>query len=113
MDGLIVNKTSGPLTIIKKSHRYSQGKFPGCYTEQKREPPMSQMSQLSQELQELEAAAWEAATRLDFCLRAISDLHWGQSGDAPLFRATKATLEGLREIETLLAVPIGEIEAAG
>ena len=71
---------------------------------------MSQMSQLSQELQELEAAAWEAATRLEFCLRAISDLHWGQSGDAPLFRPTKATLERLREIEDLLALPIGEIE---
>ncbi|MGA1024125.1 MAG: hypothetical protein ACO3S8_05500 [Aquiluna sp.] len=73
---------------------------------------MSQTSQLSQELQELEAAAWEAATRLEFCLRAISDLHWGESGDVPQFRATKATLWRLQEIEVLLGGPIAEIESS-
>ena len=73
---------------------------------------MSTASVLSAELADLQDAALVAADDLANCLQAISDLYWQGCEDAPLFRATKETLESLREIEVMLAVPISEIQSA-
>ena len=73
---------------------------------------MSRSSELHIELCNLQDAAMDAAEDLARKLQSISDLYWGSSSDAPLFRASQETLEAIRTIETLLAVPIGEIESA-
>ena len=73
---------------------------------------MSYMSELDIELQILQDAAMDAAQELADKLQAISDLHWQDQVDAPLFRATQETLKLLRQIELTLACPIGEIECA-
>ena len=73
---------------------------------------MSRMSDLHIDLQNLQDDALEAAEELAHRLQAISDLYWGDGTDAPLFRAAEETMEVLKSIELLLAVPIGEIHCA-
>lgn len=73
---------------------------------------MSRMSELYIELQILQDAAMDAAQDLAAKLQAISDLHWQDQDDCPLFRANQETLELLREIEVTLGCPISEIECA-
>jgi hypothetical protein len=67
---------------------------------------------MSDHLCDLQDAALEAADNLAQALQAISDLYWGNESDAPLFRASEETIDVLKSIELLLAVPIGEIECA-
>jgi len=73
---------------------------------------MSKMSELHIDLCDLQDAALEAAEVLAQKLQAISDLYWGDQCDGPLFRASQETLDVLKSIEILLAVPVGEIECA-
>ena len=73
---------------------------------------MSQMSALHTDLCDLQDAALDAAESLAQSLQAISDLYWGTESDSPIFRASKETLDVLKSIELLLAVPVGEIESA-
>lgn len=73
---------------------------------------MSRSSDLAIELSQLEDAAAKAAEGLAQALQRISDLHWQQESDGPVFRASRETLGLLKEIELRLATPIGEIEAA-
>jgi hypothetical protein len=73
---------------------------------------MSRMSDLHVDLCNLQDAALDAAENLAQSLQAISDLYWGSESDAPIFRASTETLEILKSIELLLAVPAGEIKSA-
>ena len=73
---------------------------------------MARMKDLAIDLENLQDAALAAAEELASKLQAISDFHWGTGTDCPIFRASEETLEALRAIETIIAVPMGEIECA-
>ena len=73
---------------------------------------MSHMSDLDIDLQNLRQEALERAIALGDTLQAIADIHWQGEEQAALFRATRETLESLREIELIIDTPISEIHGA-
>ena len=70
-------------------------------------------TRLAAEIYELETEALEAACELAYTLQKISNAYWvNPEADAPLFRCMPSTVQIMQEIESILAVPIGEIHAA-
>lgn len=61
-------------------------------------------------LMDLEERAIDAAQELVLILQEISDLHWEDGTVNPVYRASKATIDLLSEIETMIDCPINEIK---
>jgi hypothetical protein len=67
-------------------------------------------SQAADQIASLVDEAVTLAESLAACLRLLSDAHWGDQVDAPLFKASPATLTALEDMADLIQAPIDEIQ---
>jgi hypothetical protein len=68
-------------------------------------------SQTADQIASLVDEAATLAENLTACLQRLSDAHWGDQVDAPLFRASRATLTALEDMVDSIQAPIDEIQA--